>query len=208
MVAGGEMIWALFGIRILPFTLLALAATGFGMRVLSPHVTPAMRLPAVILVLLAFIAYLTFRQSKAWSLALLIGLTMGAGCLLSEISALHTGAWAKPLGLAALVVSVAALISRALRDRLAWAGAGFYALSWVYLLGWPVLNLLQVSRLITTCWALGGVVIFAGLACFWFSALPRRVETSTGPSLAGDLYLLLFNLSLGIGVMLEGLPAA
>lgn len=80
------------------------------------------------------------------------------------------------------------------------------ALSWVYVVGWPILLLIGAPGGFLLGWAAGRLAIFVGLASCWFAA--RRWQGSarqTGTPAAIDLYLIALNLLLAGSAVVEWL---
>jgi hypothetical protein len=196
------MLWMVFVLQILPLTLLALASTVVGFAVLSPWVTPAMQLPLGLLALLLFIALLTFRESKGWNLALLLCLALVAGAVMgAAVSPEGRRLWALPLTTSLAALALSGLLGGRLRGRLGKVGIGLWMLSWIYLLGWVILAVQHAPDDLSALWAAIGVVIFIGMATSWFASFGEGVRRPSNTSLAADLYILGFNLTLAIWVI-------
>lgn len=196
--------WIGFGASVVPLA----AASGFltwaAASLLSPHISDSLILP---LILSAALIYLGIHVASekpivAASLLLLLGVMIG-GLVARFIPASRDVAW----GLAALIMSGLLVVAFGLSHvrvglvamslRVLWIG------SWVCLLGWVVIALLQSLSVIYRAWALLGAVVFTGLAAGWFANLDG-VDLGEAPRHAASLYLIgvnvLIALVLGFGV--------
>ncbi len=200
------MLWLHFIIRVLPVSALAMIATVAGMLAAPPdRIAPLMLLLLLVAVLL-FAAMLTFRESGGWNTGLLLGFALVVGLLLSglhEDGVAH--AWAGALGAMVAALGLSAVVGRALHGRLDMLGGGLWLISWAYLVGWGVIAVLRASPPFQVVWAVAGLLIFTGLAAAWFSALEGEREETLGVSLAIDLYIFGFNLTLAAYVLMRGL---
>jgi FtsH-binding integral membrane protein len=199
------MSWLVFVLQVLPVTGLAFVATLAGFAL---PVSEAMRIPLLLVGVLLFAGLMTFRRTRGWNLALLLGLAVVAGSLMgSALDDAHVS-WTGATALMAALVGLAALIGRALQDRLRRAGFVLWVLAWIVLAGWLIGGLLHPEEWLRILWACAGLVIFGGLAAVWFSRLgseeipPRGLAVALGC----DLYLLGLNIAVAGQVLIDLLP--
>lgn len=193
--------WLWFSLQVLPYTLLAWAATALGMRLAPERWGSATALVATILGLLAFAALLAWRDRPnrilpaLLALAFIAGLELGGGDLqgaapLARASLLGGGA------AMLIAVGVAPWLGRRLwrlRGAL-WAG------SLLCLVCWAAMATLRVGQASSRLPAGIGMGLLMGLLTVWFSALPGEGD---GRGHAAELYLL----SLSLTLLAQGAPA-
>lgn len=200
------MAWAVFIIQVFPLTFLAGLGVALGLGFVAERLTAALQLPVVILGLLVFIGMITFRETRGWNIALLIGFGVIAGGFLGSIFPEGTGtSWAMALLATLGVIFLAAGVGNWLGVHLRRLGLGLWIGSWVYLLGWVLLAVTDSSPTLQTLWALAGMAIFGGMAAAWFANLMTTEQQSSNVSLAIDLFVLGLNLFVAGRVLLAAI---
>lgn len=183
-----------FLLQVLPATVMALVATFVGAAL---PIGGFLRMPLLLVGVLLFAGLMTFRRTRGWNLVLLLGLAVAAGALMGPaLDAAHVS-WTSAIVLMVALIGMAALIGKALRDRLHRAGFILWVLAWIYLAGWLIGGLLRPDELLRILWACAGLVVFGGLATVWFSRLGSEEIPPRGLSVAlgCDLYLLGLNIA-------------
>jgi hypothetical protein len=195
-----RMDWLGFGLQVLPATALAALATLLGSEILAARTPLSWQFPLVIGGLVLFVGLLTFRSWGGWSLAMLVGFALLAGTVLGGLLAGSSGSWPLAWLMSALLLAIAATISGFLPPWLLRMGFGLWLASLVYLIGWIGFAALNLPTGSQVAWALAGAMIFALLGAIWFASLnPERGATAS--SLAVDLYILAFNLTIALRVL-------
>lgn len=194
-----------FTLQVLPALGLALIATFVGAAV---PVGASMRIPLLLVGVLFFVGLMTFRRTRGWNLALLMGLAAVAGALISPgLGAGRRPPWTGAIALTMALTILAALAGKAMRGRLRKAGIALWVLAWIYLLGWIFGGLLDPPGWVRICWAGAGLIIFGGLVAVWFSQLGSEEIPPRGLAVAHgiDLYLLGLNIAVAGQVLLVSL---
>ena len=196
-----------FALQVLPVSLMAVAATLIGAAL---QVDRAWQLPLLLVGLLLFAAFVTFRRASGWNLALLLALAVVAGVVLG--SAFGDGQELGPVGalvLTFVLLAVAALIGSVLRSRLRRVGFLLWTMAWVYLVGWVVSVPLDPAAELRAAWAGAGLAIFLCLAVVYFSRLAIG-EPGRGLAVApgSDLYLVGLNVAIALRILLHSLSVS
>jgi hypothetical protein len=199
------MSWLAFILQVLPVTGMALLATVVGTAI---PVSGAMRIPLLLIGVLLFAGLLTFRKTRGWNLALLLGLAAAAGALINTGTEVRGGpSWTGAIILMIALMALAAFIGKALHGRLRRTGLVTWVLACVYVAGWLPGGLLNPADWLRIIWAIAGLVIFSGLATVWFSRLESEEIPPRGLSFQQgcDLYLLGLNIAVAGQVLLTSL---
>lgn len=182
--------------------LLAAAMTAAGALVLGPYLASAW-FAAALGALVIFLALLTFKQVPGWNVALLTAFAAVGGGFVAALfpKALGWGA----LAAAALLVT-AAIVSSGRIASAPWMARLAWALSWIYLAGWPILAILRAEKTARVGWAAGGLLVFFALAACWFAGRPWLQEEDVGAPLAIEVYLIGLNLLLAAAAIATWVP--
>ena len=187
-----------FWLQTLPVVALAalfsVAGLALGRAVSGPAVTAFAAAGA----LLAYAGALTFRRSQGWMAVCVLGLSLAAGVLAAQLSALalqRGGAPAAALAMVAIVT--AALLGRSLRRFL----RPLYTPLWVA--AWLLIALI-IGSMVAGFWPNYGrltgaafLLLFTALLAAWFA----RLESDPPPMAAMDLYLLGLSLFLAAAIL-------
>lgn len=189
------MAWAAFFIQIFPLTFIAGIGAAFGLGFMAERIPGSLQLPIAIIGLLVFIALITFREVGGWNIGLLIGFGVIAGAFLGSIFPTDGNLdWSMALLAALGLLFLASAVGNWLGERLRNLGVVFWVASWVYLLGWVLLAIVDFPSVFQIIWALAGLIIFSGLASTWFANLMTSETPSSNVSLAIDLFIIGMNL--------------
>ena len=192
-----------FAATILPPLLAALIASGLGGAALSPRITTGSVVPLTLFGLLLFVAMVTFKRARGWNAALLVAFSFVAGGVVNWLFEDRIGGtWLGAVSAAILILAISAPVGRRIGPRLVGIGAWLWLLSWVYLFGWVVVAVLRPPPSWIRAWAIGGLVVYAGLSATWFAGLDPEQEDPSGTAWAVDLYLLGLNLAIAVRVLM------
>jgi hypothetical protein len=185
----------------MPPLAVALIAGGLGVMLLAPHLTPGSVLPVGLFAVLLFVAMMTFKRARGWNAGLMAGFSfVGIGVVSWLFEARAGGTWLGAIAAAAIILALAAVLGRSTGPRMVGLSPWLWLLSWVYLFGWVAAAVLGPSAGWIHAWAIGGLVVYAGLGAAWFAGLDPLVENPSGTGWAIDIYLLGINLAIAARV--------
>ena len=190
-----------FAVRVLPVYLLALALTCIGAATLGVRLFPTWWPALGILLLLEFIALLTFRRVRTWSAVLLCAFALTAGALAGPLLAEGPPDWSRAAVASVGIPLIALPLGWRAGPRLRPFGWLTWAAAWGYIIGWVAWQILVPGSSASPAWGLTGLVIFSALAATWASAIPVRPSQEPEASLAFELYLIGVNLSIAATVL-------
>lgn len=178
------------------------AATVGCARWLAPALPQVLELP---LLLVALLFYLAFLMADNWPLGSTLSLVAFAGSVGAAgglwLPALDGSPWGRSMGFGLAELLAALLLGRRIRLP-AWLGGELLTgLLWLYLLGWPAIALVRGGPILIRSWAAFGSIVLILLATVWSQDL-RLVEPPPAPRMAGELYLITFNLILAMALLL------
>jgi hypothetical protein len=197
-------LWA-FVAALVPPLAAALIAGGLGATTLAPRLTAGSVVPAALFGLLIFAAMMTFKRARGWNAALLAAFSfVGCGVVGWLFRGRVGGTWLGAIGSAVLILTLAAVVGRRIGTVLVKQGPWLWLLSWVYLFGWIAAAVLGPSAGWIHGWAIGGLVVYAGLSAGWFAGLDPSAPDPSGTAWAIDVYLLGLNLAIAARVAMWG----
>ena len=192
-----------FAAAILPPLTAALIAGALGAAAFTPRLTTGSVVPVALFGLLLFVAMLTFKRARGWNAALLVAFSFSASGVVSWLFQGRVGGtWLGALSAAVVILAISAIVGRRVGPGLVEIGAWLWLLSWVYLFGWVVVAVVGPPATWIRAWAVGGLVIYAGLSAAWFAGLDPRAPDPSGTAWAIDIYLLGLNLAIAARVVM------
>ncbi len=194
--------WVGLVLQVGPLALAAGAATLGGAHWLSTTLPKGMHFPLLLVVALAYLAFLLNRSRSLWGAVCLLFFagSLGASGVV-WVATLRTTAWGRAAAISAMLVLLAFALGRwILSPNLLLWGAAKAAL-WIYLLGWPVLLITRLGARVLRTWAVCGLSAFVLLAAKKGQDLHPEGPISV-PELAGDFYLIGLNMSLALMILL------
>jgi len=187
-----------FWLQTLPVVALAALLTVAGLALGRSLSGPAVIAFAAAGALLAYAGALTFRRSEEWMAVCVLGLSLAAGVLAAQLSALALlPGWAPAAAVAMVAIVTAALLGRSLRRFLRPLYTPLWIAAWL-------LIALMVGSMVAGPWPNYGrlagtafLLLFTGLLAAWFA----RLEWDPPPLAAMDLYLLGVSLFLAAAIL-------
>lgn len=191
-----------FAAAIVPPLAAALVAGGLGAAALTPRMTAGSILPVALAGLILFVAMMAFKRARGWNAALLAAFSfVGFGVVGWLFQGRAGGTWPGALASAVVILAIAAIIARRGGTQLVGAGAWLWLLSWVYLFGWVAVAVLAPPAIWIRAWAVGGLLVYAGLSAAWFAGLDPLAPNRSGTAWAMDIFLLGANLAIAARVV-------
>jgi hypothetical protein len=191
-------------LQILPFTVIGLLSSGLGAWIWPPPTSAGATLLRTLLLLLSFLGLLALKRTANWNVVILVlfGFLVGsfAGLIPSGKGNLQ---WWYSLGLASSIIIASYFASRIIRRRLSEIGMGLWLLTWIYVLGWAGLFLLDLDPVFQVVWASFGLILFVGMSIVWFSNSKPALDRFPGSALGIDLFLITLNLIIASSFLLH-----
>lgn len=158
------------------------------------------------ILILAFLGLIGLKNSPNWNVVFLLFFAFVLGSFSTLDHRMENiGSWATPLFLAIAVVVGCFFMGQRIRHGVGEFSQGIWLLSWVYILGWVGIDLLDLELLLQAVWAGFGLALFGGLITFWFAQLRSNKVGLRGSALGIDLFLLSVNVVVAIRILLLSL---
>ena len=190
--------WIGFGATVVPLAGAAGVASWAAATFLSYRFSDSLMLPLILFALLTYLGIQVTSEIPFMAAALLLVLGGLVGGLVGHLipSSVHV-VWGRAVLIMLGLIAAAFALSR-LDGGLVSVSLRLLSLgSWMYLLGWAVIALLQPHNAIHKAWALLGAVVFTGVAAAWFGGVEEG-DLGRTPRYATSLYLIGVNMMIAI----------
>jgi hypothetical protein len=199
------MLLTRLALQVFPFTLIGLLVTLSGVWFWPTSGTSSEFMLRGLLLALSFLALMGLKKTPNWNLGVLILFSFQVGSFINLLSpAGGLSRWWLPLGVAFGLLIVSWWISRFRIALWGEIGVGLWLLTWMYVLGWGLLFVIEIDPLLQRVWAGFGMCLFTGMTTIWFARSESALKQSLGSSLGIDLYLLTLNLILASRLLIAG----
>lgn len=195
-----RLAWPKVVFEVLPLVAGAVLLGVAGARWLSGQLSGLTEAVVAAVGCLAFVALLAFSEARVWNVLVLGFFAVIGGAVLGAILPLAGASW-RIMGLWSTLAAVGGGAAGAIiGERLNRLAKPLWLLAWVYLAGWLVLAVGEISGMQIEPWGLAGVVVFTGLVAVRAAGWRTVAQGGTSAAQAGGLLLLLANLLLAMGM--------
>ena len=188
-----------FWLRIVPACASAIAATVAGMSLGSRFAGREVLIASLAAALVCFVAAMTFPRTGAWSIALLLGMSLSVGVALAMLAAPGPSSPVPAVASSILVLSLSAVVGRLFSSLLRpayrplwWLAIALLVLAASFNLALAAMGGAGLPGLWLSRWAVAWGALFVFLSAAWFAGLGGDPPGAA----ALHLYLLWLNLFL------------